>query len=66
MSSPALPRVLDALQTCGAKEVHERFLDMLNLLSVSILPPEMVLFYASQLGSAHLPWARCVVDAIIR
>ena len=60
-----LPIVVQALQACEVKEVHERVLDMLNLMSVNLYPKHFIDTYATNLASSWTQWTHCVTQYIV-
>ena len=60
-----LPIVVQALQACEVKEVHERVLDMLNLMSVNLYPKHFFDTYATNLASSWTQWTHCVTQYIV-
>jgi hypothetical protein len=65
MATPTLEVVLEALQTCGAAEVHPRLLDALNLHVLGVLPAEFVAQLANRTASAHGAWIDCVLGYLL-
>jgi hypothetical protein len=65
MTVTTLPIVVQGLQACGVEEVHERILDMLNLLAVDLYPRNFIDTHASNLASSWTQWAYCVTQYIV-
>lgn len=64
MTVPTLPIVVDGLQVCEVEKVHERIIDMLNLMSVDLYPRHFIETYATNLASSWGQWASCVTQYI--
>lgn len=64
MASPTLPRVREALEACGVKDVHPRTLDALNLLAIRVMPPEIAL-KLTEMSSVQQAWSECVVMRVL-
>tara|TARA_R110002051_G_scaffold141812_1_gene215149 strand:- start:2092 stop:2319 length:228 start_codon:yes stop_codon:yes gene_type:complete len=60
-----LPIVVQALQACGVEEIHERILDMLNLMVVDLYPKYVIDTHATNLASSWGQWASCVTQYIV-
>jgi len=65
MTVTTLPIVVQGLQVCGVEEVHERILDMLNLLAVDLYPKHFIDTTATNLTSSWAQWASCVTQYIV-
>tara|TARA_R100001143_G_scaffold59794_1_gene58697 strand:- start:32 stop:259 length:228 start_codon:yes stop_codon:yes gene_type:complete len=60
-----LPIVVEGLQACKVEEVHERVVDMLNLMVVGLYPRHFIETYATNLASSWGQWAPCVTQYIV-
>ena len=60
-----LPIVVQGLQACGVEEVHERILDMLNLMASGLFQRHFIDTYATNLASSWGQWTHCVTQYIV-